>query len=70
LSYGMYLLHISVIVLAWPWLRQLSIWGGFWSCSLITTAVAYLSYRFFEHPMNLWIRRRFISQATPIRAAR
>ena len=59
LRYGMYLLHIVVPYFLWPgsvgmneYLAPLPLLRG-------TTAVPYLSYRYFEIPVNRWVSRVF-----------
>jgi peptidoglycan/LPS O-acetylase OafA/YrhL len=58
LSYGMYLLHYAVLIVAWPFFRHPNPWMALVWFLLANTGVAFLSYTFFEKPANLWIRRR------------
>ncbi len=59
MSYGMYLLHPLVLFFLWPWLKGLNDFTAFAFFGAVTFGVARLSYRFFEFPINQWIRRRF-----------
>ncbi len=59
LSYGCYLWHPTIIFLLMPMLMSL---GGLESFGYLATAVcffAFLSYRYFEVPVNHWIRGCF-----------
>jgi len=58
LSYGMYLLHPLVLYFMWSFLKAQNIWVDFIVFSVITTLIAYGSFRFFEMPMNFWVRKR------------
>ncbi len=58
LSYGMYLLHPLVLYFAWNILRLQSVWVSFLIFVVVTTLVAYGSFKLFEMPMNFWIRKR------------
>jgi len=57
LSYGIYLFHSTVLFILWPYLGGLNQWVAFFFFSAATTAVAWLSFRFFEVPANLWVRK-------------
>jgi peptidoglycan/LPS O-acetylase OafA/YrhL len=59
LSYGMYLLHPMVLYFLWGLLRGKDPFLAFTLYFLATTAVAWISYRFFEWPVNLWVRRKW-----------
>jgi peptidoglycan/LPS O-acetylase OafA/YrhL len=65
LSYGMYLLHIGLLVCAWPLLSQMTIWSGFMSYVVLVVAISYFSHRYFEQPANKWLRDRFITEEGP-----
>jgi peptidoglycan/LPS O-acetylase OafA/YrhL len=56
LSYGMYLLQATAIYLASPWLGQLPFLIGYALIVAIAWAIAEISFRFYEAPMNLWLR--------------
>ena len=58
LSYGMYLLHPLVIYFLWDLLKSQNVWTSFFVFTFSTTLTAYLSFRFFEMPVNFWIRKR------------
>jgi len=58
LSYGMYLWHPLVLYFLWNFLKVQNLWIGFISFALATTLVGYISYRFFEMPMNFWVRKQ------------
>lgn len=58
LSYGMYLLHPLVLYFLWNFLKGQNLWVGFFILTVVTTLVGYVSFRFFEMPVNLWIRKR------------
>jgi peptidoglycan/LPS O-acetylase OafA/YrhL len=57
-SYGNYLLHILVLFFIHDYLWNLNIVLAFAVFVAVTTSVSFVSYRFFELPMNLWIRKR------------
>ena len=59
LSYGLYLLHIAVLFLLWPLLVGINDFVAFAFFSLATIGIGWLSYHFFERPMNTWIRKTF-----------
>jgi peptidoglycan/LPS O-acetylase OafA/YrhL len=59
LSYGGYLLHASVLYFLWPLLTKTSEWEAFLLFFSVTVMVAWISYRFFEMPANLFIRKIF-----------
>ncbi|HVM33635.1 MAG TPA: acyltransferase [bacterium] len=56
-SYGIYLLHVVVLFVLWSWLKGRPLW----ECGLLLgaalLAVAGLSNRFYEKPLNQWVRR-------------
>jgi peptidoglycan/LPS O-acetylase OafA/YrhL len=56
--YGAYLLHIPMIYLTHSFLLKLHTSAAFVVLAALTTALAALSYHFFELPLNLWLRRR------------
>ena len=59
LSYGSYLWHTTIIFLLMPALFLLGgVWGSIFLISA-TTFFAFLSYKYFEVPINHWIRSRF-----------
>lgn len=58
LSYGIYLLHPIVLYFLWDILKAKNVWLSFTIFTLATTLLAYLSFRFFEMPANLWIRKK------------
>ena len=58
LSYGMYLLHPLILYLMWDLLKAQNVWLSFIVFTISTTLIAYGSFRFFEMPMNLWVRKR------------
>ncbi len=57
-SYGIYLFHVVVLFGLWPWLKG----RGLLECGLVYGAAllgtAFVSFHFFEVPLNLWIRAR------------
>ncbi len=57
-SYGMYLWHASVLSCLLPLMVHWDTWTAFLVFASATFAWAYLSYRFFEVPVNHWVRRR------------
>lgn len=57
LSYGGYLLHPAMLYFLWPLLTGMNEFLAFFVFAIATFAVAYPSYRFFEIPVNLWVRR-------------
>lgn len=58
LSYGMYLLHPLVLYFMWDLLKAQNVWIGFLIFTISTTLIAYVSFKFFEMPMNLWTRKQ------------
>jgi peptidoglycan/LPS O-acetylase OafA/YrhL len=56
LSYGIYLLHIMVLFFLWPLLAGKNDFAGFAILFAAATLVGWLSYRYFERPMNSKIR--------------
>jgi peptidoglycan/LPS O-acetylase OafA/YrhL len=58
-SYGLYLLHMLVFYLFFPWLIHFNVFLAFGLFTLIATLIAGLSYHFFELPANLRIREFF-----------
>lgn len=63
LSYGMYLYHPMVLFLLWPFLLGKDSSIGFPIYVLCTVGLGWLSFHFFERPMNRLIRMRFITSA-------
>lgn len=58
LSYGIYLLHVWVLYLLWDTLKQENVIGGLLELTAAVLILAWISYRYFEMPVNLWIRKR------------
>lgn len=58
--YGGYLLHPLVLSVTFPILFQMSAWKGFGLFACVTTALAGISYHFFEMPANRMIRSSFM----------
>jgi peptidoglycan/LPS O-acetylase OafA/YrhL len=56
LSYGMYLIQATAIFLASPWLGQLPFPLGYALIVALAWAIAEISFRYYEAPMNAWIR--------------
>jgi peptidoglycan/LPS O-acetylase OafA/YrhL len=56
LSYGMYLIQATAIYLVSPWLAGMPFLLGFALIVGVATAIAELSFRYYEAPMNAWIR--------------
>jgi peptidoglycan/LPS O-acetylase OafA/YrhL len=69
LSYGMYLFHASVLFFIWPWMLKTRHFEAFLIFCAATALAAYLSYRFFEKPLNLWIRTRINPKGASLREA-
>lgn len=59
LSYGIYLIHYLIIFFLTPWLPGFWTAGSFLSVTIITAAIAWLSYRFLEEPSRRLIIDRF-----------
>jgi peptidoglycan/LPS O-acetylase OafA/YrhL len=57
LSYGIYLLHMVVLYLLSPWLQGKGIASSLCLFLGFVILVAWLSNRYFEKPINLWIRK-------------
>ena len=62
LSYGMYLLHATALYFAAPILAGLPPLAGFALFAAATYAIAELSYRAYEAPLNAWLRARLLPQ--------
>jgi peptidoglycan/LPS O-acetylase OafA/YrhL len=60
MSYGMYLLHTSLLYVLWDYARWVDPWPSFFLFFSFTTAIASLSYKAFEKPANSWIRRHLM----------
>jgi peptidoglycan/LPS O-acetylase OafA/YrhL len=58
--YGGYLLHPMVMVVLYPLVLRADAWAAFILFSIITTALAALSYHFFEMPANRLIRQKTV----------
>ncbi len=58
LSYGGYLYHPLVLFLLWPFLAGKNEFLAFFIFASATFGLAELSFRFFEIPANLWIRKK------------
>jgi peptidoglycan/LPS O-acetylase OafA/YrhL len=58
-SYGAYLLHSFVLYFLWDFLSKTDINLGFLVYFSSTIGLAWVSYRFFEVPLNGWIRGLF-----------
>ena len=56
LSYGMYLIQATAIFLASPWLGRLPFLAGYALIVAVAWAIAEISFRCYETPMNAWIR--------------
>lgn len=56
LSYGMYLIQATAIYLVSPWLGQLPFLAGFAAIVAVAWAIAEVSFRYYEAPMNTWLR--------------
>lgn len=56
LSYGAYLLHSTVLYWMWHFLSGMDVNLGFLLFAGGTGLVSALSYRFYEMPMNQWVR--------------
>ncbi len=59
LSYGLYLLHVGIIYVLWPWLPHMDTLLAYLLLCSVSFLTAYLSYRFFEVPANRWVRQKF-----------
>jgi peptidoglycan/LPS O-acetylase OafA/YrhL len=64
LSYGGYLLHSSVLYLAWPLLGRVPFAGSLLIFVSLVFGVAWLSNHFFEKPANMAIRRLLVPRAS------
>lgn len=58
-SYAAYLLHVGILFFVQPFLIDKDVFFALGYFSVITTAVAFVSYRIFEFPMNNIIRGWF-----------
>jgi len=58
LSYGGYLYHAFILYLLWPFFTGKNEWFDFFILITVTFVLAELSYRYFEVPANLWIRKK------------
>jgi len=59
LSYGMYLLHALALYFLWSYLGDKNQFVAFFIFVVATVAIAAPSYRYFEIPDNLFIRKLF-----------
>jgi len=59
LSYGGYLYHMFILYLLWPFFTGRNEWFDFFIFAVVTFSWAELSYRYFEIPSNLFIRKLF-----------
>ncbi len=59
LSYGGYLLHPLILFFLWPFLEGKNEYLAFLLFTGAVVAIAYLSYRFFEMPANLFFRNKW-----------
>jgi peptidoglycan/LPS O-acetylase OafA/YrhL len=57
MSYGIYMIHVLVLYLLWDLLRDQNFLWVLGVFTVITLSIAYVSYRFFEMPMNQFIRK-------------
>lgn len=65
ISYGMYVIHMPVFLLLGPtvifeWLGEANYWvkvAGACGLAALAILISWLSYRFFEMPVRIWIRR-------------
>ncbi|QDM17957.1 acyltransferase family protein [Tardiphaga sp. vice278] len=67
LSYGLYLVHLNLLVLAWPWLDS-GTWRAIAGFALVLSgsfAIAWLSYRWLESPILRW---RPLQRRGPLRS--
>jgi len=60
LSYGLYLYHPLVLFLLWPILLGKSALLGFFLFVTTSVFLGWASLRYFEHPVNRLIRKRFL----------
>jgi peptidoglycan/LPS O-acetylase OafA/YrhL len=60
LSYGLYLLHATALLVVSPWLRGMDVLTGFAVFAAASLLLAELVYRAWEAPMNAWLRARFV----------
>ncbi len=56
LSYGCYLLHPLVLYLLWEQLEKLPAWLGFTYFLVTTLVIGFVSYHWFESPLNKYLR--------------
>jgi peptidoglycan/LPS O-acetylase OafA/YrhL len=68
LSYGLYLLHATVLYLASPVLAGMNVLTGYLVIVALTYGLAELVWRLFEAPMNAWIRTRLLRRRSPAEA--
>jgi peptidoglycan/LPS O-acetylase OafA/YrhL len=60
LSYGLYLLHATVLYLASPFIAGMNVLAGYFVVVALTYTLAELVWRLYEAPMNVWIRTRLL----------
>lgn len=58
-SYGGYLIHPAVLYFLWLYLSGKNEYLAFLLFSAITFMAAGISYRYYEMPLNLWVRKCF-----------
>jgi peptidoglycan/LPS O-acetylase OafA/YrhL len=57
-SYGMYLLHATVLYFLWPVIVGMDVFAAFGLFFSLTAVLAYFSNRYFEVPINHWLRKK------------
>jgi peptidoglycan/LPS O-acetylase OafA/YrhL len=60
LSYGIYLLHATVLFFAWDMLMGSSPWLAFILYATFNSVFGYVLFHFYEKPANYFIRRQFM----------
>jgi peptidoglycan/LPS O-acetylase OafA/YrhL len=60
LSYGLYLLHATVLYLASPYITGMNVLTGYLVVVALTYGLAEVVWRLYEAPMNAWIRTRLL----------
>ncbi len=66
LSYGIYLLHATVLYVAAPLVTGMGVLSGFAVIALLVLLLAEACYRLYEAPMNAWIRASWIESGSVV----
>jgi peptidoglycan/LPS O-acetylase OafA/YrhL len=66
LSYGIYLLHATVLYVAAPFITGMGMLSGFAAVAALVLLLAEIVYRLYEAPMNAWVRAAWIETSSAV----